>query len=170
MKTSNELYLEVRDFCPDDIIAYAADKEEITVEQAKARWDEMLKFLVLCVTSDKVHAPSALVDGMWHAFVLHTERYEEFCLVRLGRFIHHRPKPEPLAEFANSIEEIFTSFPDSPVRRHLWVPGTGDPLALIGDCEDGGSQCVGNCAEVGCSKVTALRTEPHDAVVALSAA
>ena len=169
MKSSNQLYLEIRDFRPEDIIAYGADKEQISFDEASTRWDEMLKFLVLCVTSAKVHAPSSLVDGMWHAFVLHTERYESFCLERLGRFIHHRPKPEPLAEFANSISEIFTAFPDAPVRRHLWLPTTGDPLSLAGDCEDGGTNCVGNCAEVGCSRVTAQRTKPHSAVVALSA-
>lgn len=159
--TPADLYGQVRDYQPADILCYLADKEQIALEEAGERWDEMLKFLVLAVTSDLPHAPSDLVDTAWHAFVLHTERYEEFCLTRLGRFVHHRPKPEPLAEYANSMAEIFDSFPDSQIRRHLWL--------AVGDCEDGGSQCIGNCAEVGCHRESALRSAPLMSVVAMSA-
>ncbi|MBI2984631.1 MAG: hypothetical protein HYY50_03330 [Candidatus Kerfeldbacteria bacterium] len=173
MKTPNQLYLEVRDFHPDEIIQYLADHEDVPTADAQERWDEMLKFLVLCVTGRDAHAPSALVDTAWHAFVLHTERYEAFCLAHLGRFIHHRPMPNPVAQFQNSLEEVFTSFPDSPVRKHLWLPAGASSdrdLSLVGDCEDGGSQCIGECAEVGCHRVTSRRTEPLPALVAFSAA
>lgn len=128
----------------------------------------MLKFLVLCVTSDKVHAPSESIDPAWHSFVLHTEQYEAFCLDRLGRFIHHRPMPNPVEQYHNSLDEVFTSFPDSPVRRHLWlrkqdlVGGT-----LMADCS-GGSDCVGQCSEVGCSRVRIERLLRWPAVVGIS--
>jgi hypothetical protein len=154
-RTPAALYDQIRDYHPTDILQYLADKEGISPTEASERWDEMLKFLVLAVTSDLTHAPSDLVDTAWHAFLLHTERYEEFCLTHLGRFVHHQPKPEPLAEYANNIAEIFTSFPTSPIRRHLWL-SEGD--------------CVGECAEKGCRRVMAQRTEPLPSVVAMSGA
>ncbi|MGW5409043.1 glycine-rich domain-containing protein [Streptomyces spiralis] len=39
-------------------------------------------------------APSALVDYGWHAFILHTVDYAEFCLRVVGRFVHHVPTDE----------------------------------------------------------------------------
>jgi hypothetical protein len=32
------------------------------------------------------------MDEMWHAFVLHTKDYAEFCDRYLGRFVHHLPE------------------------------------------------------------------------------
>src|SRR6202035_1672681 len=36
-------------------------------------------------------APSPEVDKGWHAFILHTADYAEFCEHVAGRFIHHLP-------------------------------------------------------------------------------
>jgi len=35
--------------------------------------------------------PSQAVDALWHAFILDTRAYAEFCRRALGRFLHHRP-------------------------------------------------------------------------------
>lgn len=32
-----------------------------------------------------------IVDDAWHAFILDTPAYAEFCRDALGRFLHHRP-------------------------------------------------------------------------------
>ncbi|TWP52194.1 hypothetical protein FKR81_11500 [Lentzea tibetensis] len=40
-------------------------------------------------------SPSWLVDIGWHAFLLHTREYAEFCQRVAGRFIHHVPTDEP---------------------------------------------------------------------------
>lgn len=184
MRSSAVVYEEVREFCPERILQYYADKEHLPLAEARERWDEMLKFLVLCVTSEKVHAPSAAVDGAWHAFLMHTQEYEAFCLEKLGRFIHHNPKPEPVEEFQNSLEEIFMQFPNAPARRHLWLkdyaqcdyrPDPGPPGVCTAqveiqaaDCDH--NVCIGICAERGCSRVSVLRTEKLPSVVAFSAA
>ncbi|MGW7424440.1 glycine-rich domain-containing protein [Streptomyces sp. NPDC054813] len=39
-------------------------------------------------------APSMLVDYGWHAFILHTVDYAEFCQRVVGRFVHHVPTAE----------------------------------------------------------------------------
>ncbi|MGI5406637.1 glycine-rich domain-containing protein [Streptomyces chartreusis] len=39
-------------------------------------------------------APSKLVDYGWHAFILHTVDYAEFCQRVVGCFVHHVPTDE----------------------------------------------------------------------------
>lgn len=38
-----------------------------------------------------VAMPSQVVDDAWHAFILHTRYYQDFCDKALGRFLHHTP-------------------------------------------------------------------------------
>jgi anti-sigma regulatory factor (Ser/Thr protein kinase) len=61
------------------------DTAEKIVEQA-------LAFLVACARYPNEHlSPSETIDAGWHAFILHTADYAEFCDRVAGRFIHHRP-------------------------------------------------------------------------------
>ncbi|WP_127477448.1 glycine-rich domain-containing protein [Sulfurivermis fontis] len=38
-----------------------------------------------------VAMPSQVVDDAWHAFILFTRAYEQFCRRAFGRFLHHTP-------------------------------------------------------------------------------
>jgi hypothetical protein len=38
-----------------------------------------------------VSMPSQVADDAWHAFILHTRYYQEFCSKAFGRFLHHTP-------------------------------------------------------------------------------
>lgn len=38
-----------------------------------------------------VAMPSRVVDSMWHEFILHTQAYQRWCELSLGRFLHHTP-------------------------------------------------------------------------------
>lgn len=38
-----------------------------------------------------VAMPSKVVDTLWHAFILHTRAYENFCHHAFGRLLHHTP-------------------------------------------------------------------------------
>jgi hypothetical protein len=38
-----------------------------------------------------VSMPSQVVDELWHAFILHTRAYEQFCRQAFGGFLHHTP-------------------------------------------------------------------------------
>lgn len=51
------------------------------------------QFFMACSRSDRqfVAMPSKLVDAYWHAFILDTQRYAEWCGRTLGRFLHHVP-------------------------------------------------------------------------------
>ena len=38
-----------------------------------------------------VAMPSVVVDAAWHAFILHTQAYEQWCRVAFGGLMHHTP-------------------------------------------------------------------------------
>jgi hypothetical protein len=38
-----------------------------------------------------VSMPSQVADELWHAFILDTRRYQDFCRYAFGRFMHHMP-------------------------------------------------------------------------------
>ena len=39
----------------------------------------------------RVAMPSRVVDAMWHAWILDTRAYANFCKLAFGRFLHHTP-------------------------------------------------------------------------------
>lgn len=86
-----------------------------------ALWAELMRFVALCDAGGKRYPMlSPDVDGLWHAFILHTERYMSFCEERLHRYFHHHPhscdeRAETSAtEFIEDYEKAF-GFPVSPV-------------------------------------------------------
>jgi hypothetical protein len=51
------------------------------------------QFFMACARSDGKHVamPSKAVDAYWHALILDTRSYAEWCERTLGRFLHHVP-------------------------------------------------------------------------------
>ncbi|MFD9416912.1 glycine-rich domain-containing protein [Streptomyces goshikiensis] len=64
---------------------------EITDDQGNRGVEELVAFLAVAATSTKKMAPSLRVDLFWHALILHTKPYAEFCNALAGGFIHHVP-------------------------------------------------------------------------------
>jgi hypothetical protein len=108
------------------------DTAERIVEQA-------LTFLVACARYPDGHlSPSETVDAGWHAFILHTADYAEFCERVAGRFIHHRPgNPSGVASGQQTIGVTIAAIRDAGlhVDPDLWVPRA--------EC----SQCYQGCAD-----------------------
>jgi hypothetical protein len=108
------------------------DTAERIIEQA-------LIFLVACARHpDGRLSPSETVDAGWHAFILHTADYAEFCDRIAGRFIHHRPSdPGEAASEQQAIGVTIAAMRDTdlPVDSDLWVPRA--------EC----SQCYQGCAD-----------------------
>lgn len=69
---------------------HLCDEELLLVMQG------LRQYLLLCSYADgKVLAmPSKVVDDAWHEFILITRAYNEFCLLGIGRFLHHTPAEE----------------------------------------------------------------------------
>ncbi|MFI6662516.1 glycine-rich domain-containing protein [Streptomyces sp. NPDC050523] len=82
-------------------------------------------------------APSRLVDHGWHAFILHTVDYADFCRRIVGRFVHHVPTDEDgqLPHAAQTRERTLTAIRTAgyTVDEELW--------AKAADC----NQCHAGC-------------------------
>ena len=108
------------------------DTAERVVEQA-------IGFLVACARNPESHlAPSEAVDAGWHAFILHTREYAEFCSRIAGRFIHHRPAGAGEARDERQAIGVTIAAMRAaglPVDPGMWVPRA--------EC----SQCYAGCAD-----------------------
>lgn len=103
--------------------------------------DQALAFLQVCAINPGAGlAPSDEVDKGWHAFILHTADYAEFCQRVAGRFIHHLPI-EPGQENGGgaSLHATLAAMRTAglPVDEGLW------PSAA--DCESKCHQCHAGC-------------------------
>lgn len=76
----------------DPLVHRMVDKHGMLEEEARSLFVETKRYLYLCAKTGKPLVPSKDIDEMWHNFILFTMDYEEFCLQRLARFIHHRPR------------------------------------------------------------------------------
>ena len=56
---------------------------------------EYRKFMTLMILDNAFEMFSAEVDEVWHAHILLTRRYAEFCQAVRGSFIHHEPEMPP---------------------------------------------------------------------------
>ncbi|NGY63926.1 hypothetical protein G7043_33900 [Lentzea sp. NEAU-D13] len=92
--------------------------------------DQALAFLKACADNRGVPlSPSWHVDVGWHAFLLYTREYAEFCHQVAGRFIHHvptdGPSSPPKVDMVDTVAAIIASGYDVDVE--LWEgPGRCD--------------------------------------------
>lgn len=102
---------------------------------------QALAFLQACALNPAAGlAPSAEVDKGWHAFILHTADYAEFCQRVAGRFIHHLPaEPGDENDGGTAIRATLTAMRAAglPVEAALW------PAAA--DCDSKCHQCHSGC-------------------------
>ncbi|CRK55024.1 hypothetical protein [Alloactinosynnema sp. L-07] len=100
--------------------------------------DQALAFLGACaVNVGEPLTPSPLVDEGWHAFVLHTREYAEFCRMIAGRFLHHRPSDEPMFG-SHHLERSKRAIHRAGylVRDELWLPSSAVCTQCHGGCHD----------------------------------
>ena len=69
------------------------DRVADTPAFAEELFTEAKKYLVLCeATPDMTFGMcSAIVDEAWHAFILFTTEYTEYCRRYFGNYVHHSP-------------------------------------------------------------------------------
>ncbi|GIG61165.1 hypothetical protein Lfu02_55370 [Longispora fulva] len=67
----------------------------IDLPRAERIVDQALGFVATCAANPGAAlSPSVEVDMGWHAFLVHTRAYADFCTEVAGRFIHHEPTDE----------------------------------------------------------------------------
>jgi hypothetical protein len=73
-------------------IAQGARKETgLSADAFYAVLPEYQRFMALSSAYRGLGMFSEQVDALWHAHILNTLRYQEFCAQVIGRFVHHLP-------------------------------------------------------------------------------
>lgn len=67
--------------------------QDLTEDEALEVFEDTKRFLIAATLLDRSLAPSLPVDEVWHAWILFTKDYHDFC-DGLGGYIHHRPVPK----------------------------------------------------------------------------
>ena len=109
------------------LAARVAADENTDPSTAERIVEQALAFLAACALNPgKRLAPCKAVDAGWHAFILHTAEYSEFCERVAGRFIHHCPAPPSgdgdTAPGAVGATIAAMRAAGLPVDTALWVP------------------------------------------------
>lgn len=88
---------------------------QIEAEEAETIYKDMLRYLWLTANLEleretnpdtpdvTIWGGMIIIDEMWHAFILYTQIYADFCQKYFGRFIHH---PPPISKFARNVEQL----------------------------------------------------------------
>jgi hypothetical protein len=68
-------------------------RDDLDSAQEHQVFEGLRDYFIICAQARGrfVSMPSQVVDDAWHAFILHTRYYQEFCNKALGRFLHHTP-------------------------------------------------------------------------------
>ncbi|MBC9714092.1 hypothetical protein H9Y04_16130 [Streptomyces sp. TRM66268-LWL] len=127
----------------DILVSNMLDKfPQLTEEQAHRGVGQMLAFLAACNRAERPLSPSPLVDDFWHAFLLHTKAYRDFCEAQFGRFLDHQPGYLDVDEHgggkalrARTVDEI--TLAGYEIDMEFW------PELDLAEC----SQCHANCSD-----------------------
>jgi len=125
------------------LVARVERDANVDRERADRIMRQALAFLLACARNPETPlAPSRAVDHGWHAFILHTREYADFCARVAGQFIHHAPE-DPGGERAGAatrnertIEVMRRS--GLPVDEELWPVGAAECSANCERCCSGG--------------------------------
>lgn len=101
------------------------DRVVDSVAEGERLFGEVKKYLVLSQANHDVVVGmySVRVDEAWHAFILYTSQYAEFCKRFFGGYISHAPKNAPYAQEHQDRRELtFGEF------RALYEQTFGEPL------------------------------------------
>jgi hypothetical protein len=107
------------------------DRTVDSLAEAEELFTEAKKYLVLCYANPDVDVDmySARVDEAWHAFLLYTDQYAEFCRQFFGRYIGHAPTngPRPDAHDRHGDRPRLTFFE----FRERYEALFGEPLPAV---------------------------------------
>jgi hypothetical protein len=79
----------------ETIITDYAKKKRVSIDASRRLHSELEAFFIQVSKSDHPLFPTKNVDKVWHHFILNTKLYQQYCLTRFGKFIHHTPLKTP---------------------------------------------------------------------------
>jgi hypothetical protein len=84
------------------------DLHGLTSDYLRDGIENLKKYYVVALLDPlNPHAVSRYVDPFWHAHILHTNEYMEFCESIFGQYIHHKPLD---SDDLNEVKEITTLY------------------------------------------------------------
>lgn len=68
-------------------------RPQLDAAQEHQVFEGLRDYFILCAQARSrfVSMPSQVADDAWHALILHTRYYQDFCSKAFGRFLHHTP-------------------------------------------------------------------------------
>lgn len=115
--------------------------EDMRVDLVRAErvMSQTLAFLKACADNPGSNlSPTKAVDPGWHAFILHTEDYAEFCDRIAGGFIHHRPVCNDDIRSGSALARTIQALRGTgyPVDEELWWVDAADCNQCHATCHD----------------------------------
>src|SRR5215469_17003206 len=113
---SQKIIQAAMSFPMDDVLKKYCEEHSLLMETARQHEREIKRFLVLStINSNTEYTMSGPIDQIWHAFILFTKKYSEFCNLVAGRFLHHFPSipgeaPIDLKGYAQLLEDYKALF------------------------------------------------------------
>ncbi len=107
---SKNLLLQVMNYSNESVVKRISKEVNCTYQEASEIFEDTKRFLYLCGVYGGGFAPALKIDDGWHAFILHTKDYLDFCINFFERFIHHYPngdnydKEKGLKEIEHTLE------------------------------------------------------------------
>ncbi|CAM3773400.1 hypothetical protein [Nocardiopsis rhodophaea] len=111
--------------------------------------DQVLVFLLACANTPSRIGPSPMVDQGWHAFILRTSEYREFCQNVLETFVDHFPndvmpsEKERTATAARTLDALHAT--GLYIDSEMWAQDV--PCSSCADTQTGGD---GDGCHKGC--------------------
>lgn len=81
----------VLNYTNQGVVERIAKEAQVTLEMAHSIFEDTLRFLYLASKTKQALVPTKSIDIGWHAFLMFTRDYQEFCKNHLGQFVHHCP-------------------------------------------------------------------------------
>jgi|GEM_PF-2181317 len=100
---AHERYLAMKAFDLAPVIAFAVrDKFLPDQETAEVAFDSLLQWLAAHAVDEHKEMPFVMMNGpvdeAYHAFMLNSRKYLQFCREYVGFFIHHTPVDDELSK------------------------------------------------------------------------
>lgn len=126
-----------------DVVERIAREHQMDLTRAESIFRDTLRFLYLAGATDAKHiAPTKNIDIGWHAFLMFTRDYAEFCKLSFGKFIHHAPRRR--GDGPATVNSLAITF---ELARRVFGPGLSENWAYdirSADCES--FRCTSKCS------------------------
>jgi hypothetical protein len=137
---------------PQEVLVRYSEKQSLPLQQARAHYRELIRYLSAARTRATEMVPSAQIDEAWHNFILFTKLYGPWCEQHLGGLVHHVPGLSSDNNEA-AYERTATFMIESRgASADLW-PAPSE--FTTGNCASKcGGHCAGGCSGGNCTSKT----------------